>query len=414
MTIAFRHIRVIDGCGRVYERATLVVRDGVIASLGIGPRGSVPRGAAAVDGHGLTLLPGLIDCHVHLGLGAEADVVRTTREEPPGFTLLKAARFARLTLEAGFTTVRDVGHRDHSIFALKRAIEADLLAGPRVLAAGLAICMTGGHARFIGRQADGPVEVVAAVREQLAAGAEVIKFIASGGVLTPGTSPDCAQMSPEELAAGVAEARRAGRRVAAHAHGAEGIKNAVRAGVHSIEHATLMDEEAASLMRRHGVFMVPTLSALATTADCGLACGVPESAVTKARDMRARHAASFKQAHRTGIPIALGTDAGTPFNHHGENAQELERMVALGMTPMEAILAATASAAKLLGIDQEVGTIEAGKRADLVVVDGNPLKRIGLLLDKTKIVGVMQAGRFVAGPLAGPVTSARTAAPGRR
>ena len=178
------------------------------------------------------------------------------------------------------------------------------------------------------------------------------------------------------------------------------MKNAIRAGAHSIEHATLMDEDAADLMAKHGVFMVATLSALATTADGGLACGIPDSAVGKAKQMRARHEASFKRAHRSGIPVAMGTDAGTPFNHHGENAQELERMVALGMSPMEAILAATSAAARLLGIDREVGTIEAGKRADIVIVEGDPLKRISLLRDKAKIAGVMQGGRLVAGPLA--------------
>ncbi|MBM4124617.1 MAG: amidohydrolase family protein, partial [Nitrospira sp.] len=291
------------------------------------------------------------------------------------------------------------GARDHGIFSLQQAIAEGLAPGPRILAAGLAVCMTGGHARFIGRQADGPAGVVRAVREQLAAGAEVIKFIASGGVLTPGTSPDCAQMTFEELSAGMEEARRAGRRVAAHAHGAEGMKQAIRAGAHSIEHATLMDDEAADLMHAHGVFMVPTLSALATTADCGLACGVPETAVTKARTMRARHEASFKKAQDSGIPIAMGTDAGTPFNHHGENAQELDRMVVLGMSPMDAILAATSSAAALLGIAQSVGTIEARKVADLLVVEGNPLKQIGLLQRRERLMGVMQAGRFVSGPL---------------
>lgn len=399
VSIALRHARVIDGCGRTLERATILIQDGRIAAVGTERQVSVPRGAVTIDARGMTVLPGLIDCHVHLCLGADADVVRAIREEDPALTLLKAARFARLTLEAGFTTVRDLGARDHGIFALQRAIGTGIAPGPRILAAGLAICMTGGHARFIGRQADGPVGVVQAVREQLAAGAEVIKFIASGGVLTPGTSPDCAQMTFEELSAGMEEARRAGRRVAAHAHGAEGMKNAVRAGAHSIEHATLMDDEAADLMRAHGVFMVPTLSALATTAACGLACGVPETAVSKAKTMRGRHEASFKKAHRSGIPIALGTDAGTPFNHHGENAQELDRMVALGMSPMEAILAATSSAATLLGIEQSVGTIEAGKVADLLVVDGNPLKQIGLLQRRERLAGVIQAGRFVSGPL---------------
>lgn len=399
MKFALRQVRVIDGLGGVLERATVLIEDGLIAMVGTESRVSVPKGAVKVDGRGLSVIPGLIDCHVHLCLGGDADVVRTIRDEDPGLTLLKAARFARLTLEAGFTTVRDLGARDHSIFALQQAIEQGLTPGPRILAAGLAICMTGGHARFIGRQADGPAEVIHAVREQLAAGAGVIKFIASGGVLTPGTAPDHPQMTPEELAAGMAEARRAGRRIAAHAHGAEGMKNAIRAGAHSIEHATLMDEDAAALMAQHGVFMVPTLSALATTATCGPACGVPETAVSKARAMRARHEASFKKARQSHIPIALGTDAGTPFNYHGENAQELPRMVGLGMSSMEAIMAATSAAAELLGIERKVGTVEAGKVADLILVEGNPLTRIDLLQDKARIAGVMQAGRFVSGPL---------------
>ena len=332
-TIALRHIRLIDGLGSARERMTVVIQDGRISAVGADRHVSIPRGARTPDVRGLAVLPGLIDCHVHLCLGADADVVRTIEQEPAALTILKASQFARRTLEGGFTTVRDVGCRDHSIFALKQAIGGGLIPGPRIVAAGLAICMTGGHARFIGREADGPIEVVRAVREQLAAGAEVIKFIASGGVLTPGTSPECAQMTPDELAAGMGEARRAGRRVAAHAHGSEGMKNAVKAGAHSIEHATLMDEEAAGLMREYGVFMVPTLSALATTASCLATCGIPESALTKAKSMQARHELSFKKALRAGINIALGTDAGTPFNHHGENAQELERMVALGIEP---------------------------------------------------------------------------------
>jgi imidazolonepropionase-like amidohydrolase len=398
-TIALRSVRLIDGRGSSRERMTVLIQDGRIAAVGTDREISVPRGAETPNIRGMTVLPGLIDCHVHLCLGAEADVVRTIEREAPALTTLKASQFARQTLEAGFTTVRDVGCRDHSIFALEHAIADDLLPGPRIVAAGLAICMTGGHARFIGREADGPVEVVRAVREQLAAGADVIKFIASGGVLTPGTSPECAQMTPEELSAGMTEARRAARRVAAHAHGADGMKNAIRAGAHSIEHATLMDEEAAGLMREYGVFMVPTLSALATTAACGLTCGIPESALMKAKSMQARHEASFKKAARAGINIALGTDAGTPFNYHGENAQELERMVALGMTPMEALVAATSAAATLLGLAQTLGAIEPGKDADLLIIDGNPLTRVTVLRNRDKLHGVMQSGLFVSGPL---------------
>ena len=397
--IALRHVHVIDGHGRSREGMTVVIEGDRITAVGDDRNVSVPRRAKAADVGGMTVLPGLIDCHVHFCWGGEPDVVEAMRRDPAALTTLKAADNARRTIEAGFTTVRDLGFRDHSIFALKAAIASGLVRGPRILAAGLAVCMTGGHLWFMGREADGPGEIVSAVREQLAAGADVLKFIASGGVLTPGTSPDIAQLTLEELTAGMAEARRAGRRVAAHAHGAEGMKNAVKAGAHSIEHATLMDEEAAGLMREYGVFMVPTLSALATTACCPADGGISESTLTKARSLQVRHESSFKKALRAGLKIALGTDAGTPFNHHGDNAQELERMVALGMTPMDAILSATSSAAVLLGLGDVIGTIEAGRQADLLVVDGNPLRRITMLRERDRVAGVMQGGRFVAGPL---------------
>ncbi len=397
--LAITHTRVIDGRGGYLESATVLVRQGRVAAVGPDRRVAVPRGARRINARGLTVLPGLIDCHIHVCLGAEADVDKTLREESPARTLLKAAAFAQQTLEAGFTTVRDLGYRNHDVFELVRAIESGLVPGPRILAAGLAICMPGGHASWIGRQAEGPADIVAAVREQLTAGAKVVKFIASGGVLTPGTSPDLPQLTVEELSAGMREAREAGRTVAAHAHAAAGMKNAARAGAHSIEHGTLMDDEAAALMKERGVYMVPTLSALATTAEGGTACGIPASAVEKASAMRIRHQASFKKAMAVGVPLAMGTDAGTPFNCHGENAQELERMVALGMTPMASLVTATSAAARLLGLDQEIGTIEKGKVADLVLIDGNPLKKISILRDRDRIVGVMQAGRFVSGNL---------------
>ena len=398
-SVVIRSVRVIDGTGRTIERATVVIRGTTIATVGSDRDFSLPRGTTKIDGRGLTLLPGLIDCHVHLCLGAEPDVVDAIAKEPPALTLLKSSRAARKTLEAGFTTVRDVGSRDHFIFTLQRAIDAELIPGPRIVAAGLAICMIGGHARFIGQEVEGVEQVRSVVRAQIAAGAAVIKVIASGGVLTPGTSPDQAQMTVEELQAAVEEAQRAGRKVAAHAHGSSGMKNAIRAGVHSIEHATLMDEEAAVMMKQQGVFMVPTLSALATTAACRLGCGVPDSVRDKAKALTKHHAVSFKNALRNGIQIAMGTDAGTPFNFHGENAQELERMVAFGMSPMQAILASTSAAARLIGLHSQVGTIEKGKLADLLLFEGNPLRRIDLLRDRSRIVGVMQAGKFVAGPL---------------
>jgi imidazolonepropionase-like amidohydrolase len=397
--IAIHNVRLVDGNGQAIEHATVIVRNRNIYAAGPRHTVAIPRGTTRIDGRGLTLLPGLIDCHVHLCLGAEPDVVNAIERETPTETLLKASQMARQTLEAGVTTVRDVGSRDHSIFALKQAIDKGLTPGPRIIGAGLAICMIGGHARFIGQEVEGVEQVRKVVREQIDAGAEVIKVIASGGVLTPGTSPDQAQMTLEELRAAVDEAKQAGRKVAAHAHGASGMKNAIRAGAHSIEHATLMDEEAAGLFQKHEVFMVPTLSALATTAACRRGCGIPDSALDKAKAMTKRHQASFKQAHRRGLLIAMGTDAGTPFNNHGDNAQELERMVAFGMSPIEAIMTSTSSAARLIGIHDQVGTIERGKMADLLLIDGNPLRKIDLLCDRSRIAGVMKAGQFITGSL---------------
>lgn len=399
-TIAIQRTRLIDGNGSTIDPATILIRRTHIAALGPSRTTAVPAEATRINGRGLTVLPGLIDCHVHLCLGAEPDVVSTLESEQPAYTLLKAARHAQQTLEAGITTVRDVGSRDHTIFALQQAIEDGLLLGPRIIGAGQALCMVGGHARFIGREVQGAEQVREAVAAQVAAGARVIKVIATGGVLTPGTSPDQAQMTVEELQVAVEEAKRRGCTVAAHAHGVTGMANAIRAGVRSIEHATLLDEATAELFERHGVYMVPTLSALATTASCRRGCGIPDSALDKARALTKRHQASFKLAYRRGLLIAMGTDAGTPFNHHGDNVQELERMVALGMTPMEAIMTATSQAARLIGMENQIGTLAPGMIADLIVVDGNPLAHIDHLRNRSRLVGVMQAGRFVAGPWA--------------
>lgn len=399
-SLAIRSVRVIDGTGQVFDNATVLVREGRIAGVGPSRHTPLPRGTRTIDGRGMTMLPGLIDCHVHLCLGGEPDVIRIVEEDSPSLTLLKAAQYAKHTLEAGITTVRDVGSRDHSIFALKRAIDRGIVPGPRIVGAGLAICMIGGHARFIGREVAGADQVRAIARKQLMAGADVIKVIASGGVLTEGTSPEEAQMTSDELAAAVEVARQAGKKVAAHAHGSAGMKNAIQAGVHSIEHATLLSDETTELMKRHGVYMVPTLSALATTAACRRGCGIPDSALDKAKAMTKRHQQSFKSALRNRLLIAMGTDAGTPFNFHGENAQELERMVALGMSPMEAILASTSAAARLIGMQDSVGTIQRGRFADLILLNADPLKNIARLRDPEKIVGVMKAGQFVAGPLA--------------
>jgi imidazolonepropionase-like amidohydrolase len=258
--------------------------------------------------------------------------------------------------------------------------------------------MTGGHGWWFGRQADGPDEMRKAVREQLRAGADCVKFIASGGVMTPRVDPRSPQLTEEEMRAGVEEAHKAFVKAAAHAQAAEGIKNAVRAGVDSIEHGVFLDDEAVELMRERGTFLVATLVAPDGISRHGIAAGIPAFAVEKSDRIRATHQESFKRALSAGVRIAMGTDAGTPFNYHGGAARELALMVECGMRPIEALRAATHEAAGLLGILDDAGTLEAGKSGDLALVDGDPTADIAILGEPGRIRGVMARGVWVKGP----------------
>ena len=399
MSLAIRTALLIDGTGGRQERATVLVEGSRISQVGSDSRTKIPKGATVIDGRDKVLLPGLIDCHVHYCFDGTPDPIATFERDDPAVTAVKASAHARATLEAGITTVRDLGSRGHISIAVSRAIRAGIIPGPRTLNAGLAICMTGGHLWFMGRQADGPDEIVKAVREQLRAGADVIKFIATGGLLTPGVAPAASQLTFEELRAGIEEATRAGRRVAAHAHGAEGMKTAIRAGVHSIEHGTLMDDEALELLLVHKTYLVPTLSAIQSGLEHGKKGGMPEHMIQKCALLADQLQENSGKAAKAGVRIAMGTDAGTPFNAHGRNAQELRRMVKLGLSPMQAIQAATSAAASLLGLDQEIGAIAAGKQADLLMIEGNPLDDIALLEQPARVSYVIQGGKIVKGAL---------------
>src|SRR6266700_5437107 len=250
---------LIDGTGAEPVRGrAVVVEQGRIAQVVDISR--APR-ARRIDLEGHTLLPGLINCHVHLCLGAEADPVRALKDDPAPLTALKALRHAQETVEAGVTTVRDLGGREYVELAVRRAIAEGHFPGPRILAAGRPICMTGGHGSFLGREADGPDDARKAVREQLKAGADVIKLIATGGVMTPGVEPGSSQLTLEEMRAAIDEARKAGRRTAAHAQGSTGIADAIEAGITTIEHGIYLTDEIIASMKAKGVFLVPTLAA---------------------------------------------------------------------------------------------------------------------------------------------------------
>jgi imidazolonepropionase-like amidohydrolase len=365
---------LIDGSGAAPPRPGSVLIEGDrIRSVG----GRIDMGAdvTRLDFPDATITPGLIDCHVHRSDAGLADA-STRDRDPAGLRVLRMADHARRTLLAGFTTVRDLGGRDHLEFALRRAARDGLIRTPRLVLAGKIVSTTtAGASSWPGmyRQADGASEVVKAVREQVAAGADVIKIMATGAVLAPGHErPTSAQFTREELRAAVETAHGMGLRVAAHAHGIVGIARAVEAGVDTIEHGTHLHEDAgvAREMAARGVFLVSTLKALARIAEPE-GPGVPEDMRAKAQDRRSDRDRTFRTALELGVPIAMGTDAATPFNRHGENAEELELMVSLGMGPIAAIAAASSVAARALGRD-DLGVLAAGKLADLVVWDDAP------------------------------------------
>ncbi len=352
----------------------------------------LPKDARVVDLSNETVLPGLIDCHTHLTMAPQTLGPGGLKLSYPRQALL-GARNARVTLEAGFTTVRNVGGSGYADIALREAINAGDVRGPRMQASGPPLSITGGHGdeNFLAPQyhamedgvADGVAGVMAKVRENIKFRADVIKFMATGGVLSEGDNPAQAQYSLEEMQAIVATAHGLGRKVAAHAHGAVGIKYAVMAGVDSIEHGSFIDDEDIRLMKEHGTYLVPTLYLSDWFLENYKALGLSEGIIAKARVVMPAARENVAHAFHEGVKVAFGTDAAV--YPHGLNAHEFAVMVKLGLTPLQAIQAATLNAADLLGWQDRVGTLEAGKFADLVAVDGDPLADVSVL-ENVKVV----------------------------
>ncbi|GAC1304229.1 MAG: amidohydrolase family protein [Vulcanimicrobiaceae bacterium] len=314
--------------------------------------------------------PGLVNAHVHLEMSGEAQTTSVFVLTTPTQRALVCAENARRALVSGVTTARDLGSTERLAIDVRDAIDAGTIAGPQIVAAGRAICMTGGHGWFLGRQADGELDVRVAVREQRRDGADCIKFIATGGVLTKGAVPGIEQLSESELRSGVEEAHRHGMRCAAHAIGRGGIANALRAGVDSIEHGHLVDEEGIALFLETGAYLVPTLAAIACIVEGGEDAGMPDFVLRKAREIAENAATNLQRARAAGVRFAGGSDAGTPFNAHGAYAYELELMQSLlGMSAREALRAATFAAADLLGLER--GTLEPEARADLLLLSSD-------------------------------------------
>ena len=385
--------RVADAAGT--RDADVAVADGEVVAVGepgtvddaVAERDAAPT---EVDVGGRVVAPGLIDAHVHAMMDGRPDV--STAVSDSDYTAsYRAASNLDAAVSAGVTTVRDLGSRGTLALDAGEAVAAGDIPGPRVLACGRNVIMTGGHGNWFGREADGPAEVRKAAREQLKAGADVLKCMATGGVLTEGAVTGAPELTPEELEAFTDAAAPTDTPTAAHAHGEVGIKNAVAAGISSIEHGTFMDREAAEMMAERGTYWVPTASALRGIVDNGVEAGIPEDAVAKAEDAAGRFDDAWDHALDAGVPIAMGTDAGTPFNFFAEIPQEMAHMVDYGLSPERALEAATVNAADLLGLD-DVGRVEEGYRADLVVLDADPTEDVEAWQDPE---GVFARGKRV-------------------
>jgi imidazolonepropionase-like amidohydrolase len=394
MKTLFENARVIDGKGEVFAGAVAV--DGKkILQVHRGPATGAYDGFERVDARGMALLPGLIDCHVHLRSDGNPDPRAQVHADSIPLVALRCAANAYKALEAGVTTVRDCGCTGHVDFALRKAVAEGLVKTPRLVLSGIPICMTGGHGWDVMLEADGPDAVRKAARLQLRAGADNVKFIATGGILTPGTEIGAAQLSVEEMRAGIEEAHKAGRITAAHAHGAQGVKNAVLAGIDSVEHGYLMDEEAAELMIKAGTYLVATSTAVRNVVMHGVKAGIKPDVVRKAEQGMESHVKSFQRAWKMGVKLAMGTDTGVPMTRHGNNLDELVYLVEMGLSPMEAIKVSTLYSARLLKLDHLIGTIEPGKLADIVIFDGDPLADIKILQDKTRLKWVILDGEAI-------------------
>jgi len=393
--IAFTEGRVFIGNGQVLDNASVYIEDSRIVSVQEGTA-DFPSGTREIPIGDGTLFPGFIDCHVHLVMDASPDPMKSLAGEKVPATTIKAVEHARKTLAGGVTTVRDLGANASIDLCVREAVASGLIKGPRILAAAQLICMTGGHGWTMGREADGPDEVRRAAREQIKAGADVLKFMATGGVLTAAVEPGSAQLTFAELEAGIAEAHKAGRKTATHAMGSQGIMDAILAGIDTIEHGIYLTDEIIALMIEKGVHLIPTISAMYQIGEKGVAGGIPAFAVAKNEIVVPHHKRNVKKAYEAGVSIAMGTDSGTPFNFHGSNLGEIPLLVRYGLSPLDAILAATGRAAEVLGLENQIGTVEAGKLADLVLIAGNPLADIDMFTSRDIVQVVMKDGEICA------------------
>ena len=395
-------------CSKMFDSTTGTVRENVVIYTdGERIEAVLPAAEAKFDGcevidlTGKFVTPGLCDCHMHLASNGEGSSMGTAPYQTSGDATLRAVNNIKSDLMAGFTAIRACGDHGFLDVAIRNAVDRGEIPGPRMMVSGCAISSTGGHADshynpyieadafMSGYAADGPAEMMKAVRYNIKYGADFIKYMSTGGVMSLGTTVGAQQMSFEEMKAICDTAKMYGMTIATHAHGTSGIKDAIRAGVTSVEHGMMMDEEGIELMKEYGTTLVPTLIAAERIVVKGKEIGTPDWAIAKANTVFSHATGVFKRCNEEKIPIAFGTDSGTPFNFHGKQAYEFELMCRYGMTPAEALTAATKTGSELMRKSADIGSIEAGKYADIAAFDGDPMEDITAM---TRCTFVMKGG----------------------
>jgi imidazolonepropionase-like amidohydrolase len=385
MKIVIHHGLIIDGTGRSPKKGDIWIEDGLISTVGSSAL-SLNGADQVIDANGQCVIPGLINCHVHLTANASHNSLRDMQSADPCEATIIGVTVAQKLLKSGITTVRDMGSKHYEVIAIREAIQKGLISGPAILTAGRALLMTGGH--FLGLEVDGVDACLAGTRSQIRAGADFIKVVATGGL---GKVPGAQELTYEEMRACFEVALRAGKTCAAHAHGTSGIKDAVRAGVTSIEHGTLLDEEAMDMMIERETYLVPTFAAYSRIVKHGEEKGVPGAIIQSSHWVMEEKRPRFRDAVKKGVHIAFGTDGGSPINSHENIVEECRCMLEGGMAPMEVILSLTQNASRLLRSDSSVGTLEPGKQADIVLLGGNPLENVEELAN---VVAVIKKGQL--------------------
>lgn len=393
---------LIDGSSKTpQENMLIIIENNIIKSIKKFSKENLPADAEIFNLENKTLLPGLIDSHIHLALNGETSFDTLMLKELIPYQAIRATEYVKRDLMNGFTTIRAVGDKGFIDVALRQAIEKGFVTGPRILASGHMLSISGGRDNYppeisyednLWAECDGPAEVAKAARLQLKYDVDWIKLGVTGAVTAGGGLPGAQQLTEEEIRAAVECAEMYGKKVSGHAHGAAGVKAALRAGVHSIEHGLLIDEEALHMMVEKEAYWVPTFVPIHNILKYGVENGIPQSMIDRTINISDNHKSMFKKALDLGVKIVMGTDVGMPFTYHGENAAEIELMVNNGMKEMDAIISSTSRASEMLGLDDKIGKISEGLLADIIAIEGNPLDNISLLKD---VKFVMKDGKVI-------------------